>query len=536
MFKTRTEINTKYMSIANFARYVGVTIIISFILSLFYSAQLHAVSITNQEYYNLATPGAGPTQLVTAPDGTVWFGENNSSKISKITSSGAITSYTVPSYSYYGACVRQLTVGPDGNIWFVDANTDQIGRITNSGAITKFAAPLPNQNQLGGLFDITFGADGNIWFTLGYTNKIGKMTTNGSWQTYQLPNGDSWPSTIATGSDGALWYTLNGGKIGRVTTSGQITTYQSIYPESTFSNITRAAGNELWFTDLSTGKIGKISTSGDFTFYTPPSANISWAYEIIPGPDGAMWFVSQMGEKEYIGRVTGSGEFTEYSFSFVSSPENPGSPWSLTFDHEGNLWVSLFGRNQILKMTLMIVEPPTNLSAASPVRYPSLQWLGPDDGVYKIYRDSALIATTTSKHYIDSTAPEGSHMYEVSAVQGSTESGHSNPVTVIVDRTRPSVTITSPTELSGTFTTGPTVTIYASDISTSLSKMVIHLYASSGQLLGVCGSASSAQLLSGVMSCNLGGVAAGSYYIKAGANDQASNNKTVISDLFTIEP
>src|SRR6266496_6023730 len=53
-----------------------------------------------------------------------------------------------------------ITAGPDGNLWFTEYYGNQIGRITTSGTITEF--PLPTGIAP---YEITTGEDGNVWFT-----------------------------------------------------------------------------------------------------------------------------------------------------------------------------------------------------------------------------------------------------------------------------------------------------------------------------------------------------------------------------------
>src|SRR5205807_2021894 len=51
------------------------------------------------------------------------------------------------------------------NLWFTEDNTNKIGRITPAGIITEFPIPTDpkgNRNSPGG---ITSGPDGNLWFT-----------------------------------------------------------------------------------------------------------------------------------------------------------------------------------------------------------------------------------------------------------------------------------------------------------------------------------------------------------------------------------
>jgi hypothetical protein len=85
--------------------------------------------------------------------------------------------------------------------------------------------------------------------------------------------------------------------------------------------------------------------------------------------------------------------------------------------------------------------PPMNLSASSPTKQPVLSWNSvPGATLYSIYRDGNQIDSTSTTTYTDGTAPEGTDSYYVTALDQSGESGPSNDVNVLVDRTPPTVT------------------------------------------------------------------------------------------------
>src|SRR6266571_469522 len=63
-----------------------------------------------------------------------------------------------------------MTVGADANVWFVDQNTNKIGRVTHTGRINGYVVPTANSKPTG----ITTGPDGAVWFTESAANKIGR--------------------------------------------------------------------------------------------------------------------------------------------------------------------------------------------------------------------------------------------------------------------------------------------------------------------------------------------------------------------------
>jgi streptogramin lyase len=64
-----------------------------------------------------------------------------------------------------------ITPGPDGNLWFTEVNGNQIGKITPSGVITEYKIPTSNSMPRG----IATGPDSNLWFAESAGNKIGKL-------------------------------------------------------------------------------------------------------------------------------------------------------------------------------------------------------------------------------------------------------------------------------------------------------------------------------------------------------------------------
>src|SRR5437588_6350752 len=79
---------------------------------------------------------------------------------------GDIVEFSAPSPSY------DITAGPDGNLWFIESNVNKIGRITPTGTVTEFDIPTAGDPS-----SITAGPDGNLWFSApSYISKISRMS------------------------------------------------------------------------------------------------------------------------------------------------------------------------------------------------------------------------------------------------------------------------------------------------------------------------------------------------------------------------
>lgn len=105
----------------------------------------------------------------------------------------------------------EIVTGPDGNLWFAETYRNRIGRISTTGIITEFEVPTVNSSPVG----IATGPDGNLWFTERDGNRIGRITPTGVISEFVLPNPGSRPNGMTAGPDGNLWDDVPRGGVGR---------------------------------------------------------------------------------------------------------------------------------------------------------------------------------------------------------------------------------------------------------------------------------------------------------------------------------
>ncbi len=165
----------------------------------------------------------GHSAIITGPDGNLWFSECTGNKIGRITTAGVLTEFVVPTAvlvptaptNIMTSFASGLTRGSDGNLWFVENKTDKIARITMSGSITEF--PLPAHSAP---YWITTGTDGNLWLTeigtAGRASMIARVSTAGAVTEFAIPNGTDSPLEITSAPDKNLWFTLASGSVARI--------------------------------------------------------------------------------------------------------------------------------------------------------------------------------------------------------------------------------------------------------------------------------------------------------------------------------
>jgi virginiamycin B lyase len=300
--------------------------------------------------FPIPTPGSGPLGITTGPDGNLFFTENATNNIGRVTPSGTITEFPIVTS---GSDPSGITQGPDTNLWFAEFFGNKIGQMTPGGSLQEFAVPTANANPEG----ITVGPDGQIWFTEFQGNKIGTITMNGAHTVTEFPlAAGSGPVSIVTGPDGGLWFTeAQANKIGRMNSQGTLT---GEFPLPTANAnpqaLTSGPDGALWFTAKNGNHIGRITVSGVITEFPIPTANSS-PQGITLGPDNNLWFVESVANQ--LARITPAGVITEVGGL------TPGSaPFGITTGPDGNLWMTERDANQIARRTPQIT-PPQSLSA-----------------------------------------------------------------------------------------------------------------------------------------------------------------------------
>ena len=294
-----------------------------------------------------------PRGIAEGPDGAVWFTNAYPGSIGRITTDGAVTTYTDPRITYYGY-PSAITAGPDGALWFTNLYGNSIGRITTNGEVSVYTSPSINMPA-----GITAGPDGALWFTNYSGHSIGRITTAGVVTAYDDPR-ISYPWGITAGPDGALWF-ANSTSVGRIAVDGAVTIFTD--PAIIWSSgITTGPDGAVWFTN--TLGVGRITTGGVVTTFN--TERVNYPFAITAGSDGALWFVSSSGRPE-IGRITTNGDLTGYTDDLANGS------WAITAGPDGgvwftNSWSDTIGRIGPIDTTPPALTVPTDFSrdAASP--------------------------------------------------------------------------------------------------------------------------------------------------------------------------
>lgn len=314
------------------------------VLHLFLRPSGTAASALTLSYFSV--PSGWPTYMTAGPDGNVWFTEDVNNKIGRITPSGTVSEFPLPTSDNWPT---RIAGGADGNLWFTERG--KIGRITPSGSITEF--PLPDYQ--GGPWDITAAPDGNLWFT--EYAKIGRITPSGVFTEYPLPSGVS-GFYITASPDGSLWFSDND-HVGRMATDGTTTVFAAASDYRDLSGIRAGPDGTIWFGERpanpgvpSTLFLGRLKPDGTVTEF-PVSTNSNYLYDLTVGPDGNVWWV----EDSNIGHITPSGAIMDVALPIENGDNTGNGGPGITAGPDGNIWFTMRYDFQIGRVNLAAARP-----------------------------------------------------------------------------------------------------------------------------------------------------------------------------------
>ena len=412
--------------------------------------------------FDLGPAGEGANAIASGPDGTMWFTNNANNSIGRITPTGAVTYFAVPttsaSASTGGPGLFAIAAGPDGNMWFTEFFENLVGKITPSGVITTYPVPTANAMPMG----ITAGPDGNIWFVLDDASGIGRITPEGVITEFPIPTpGATGPATITSdngclmcgfmmtaGPLDSLWFTIPAAnRVGQITMTGVVTTMPvtTAPPASTTGTIpsigaiTDGDDGNLWITQNSDGKITRLTTAGVATAFALPSAN-AHPSSITPGPDGSLWIGNGTGNAliKFVGLgVKSTPVITEFTI-----PTAGAMPTSVALGADGSVWFTSLVNPTPAPTTLQVGRLGTGVGPILSVKVSGTAKVGsaltcsyvnnhggpPANARYQWLRSGKAIANQTAKKFTPRAGDVGA---KVSCRAAVTYSGALNQLAAI---------------------------------------------------------------------------------------------------------
>ena len=136
--------------------------------------------------------------------------------------------------------------------------------------------------------------------------------------------------------------------------------------------VTQGPDGNVWFTEITAAHslVGKITPSGQMTEYSTGITAASEPYPIVTGSDGNLWFAEQ--NANCIAKITTQGAVTPYCTGVTGNPRN------MIAGPDGNLWYSEYSGGNIGRITTQgkVTEFP------GPGNEPFTLTVGPDGNIW----------------------------------------------------------------------------------------------------------------------------------------------------------
>ena len=216
-----------------------------------------------------------------------------------------------------GAIPEDIVTGPDGALWFTEAGRPAIGRITTSGEVTEF--PVPGSFQ--GTREITAGADGRLWFTGDGIHKVGAITTAGDVELYGTGvQGCCLDDAITLGPDGRVFFSGGGkaDKVFAIAPDGDVEEIATLGYDAGVDGLTTGPDGNVWAIEQ-LGFVARITPKGETVELTAgEEPDHEFARDIVAGPDGNLWYSANGGRVAKLAPVV--TDTTQPDTTLISTP------------------------------------------------------------------------------------------------------------------------------------------------------------------------------------------------------------------------
>jgi virginiamycin B lyase len=246
-------------------------------------------------------------------------------RFARMTIDGDITLYNTPT----------AESGPSG-LLIDDADTVFItelmgGRIARFSPQTKtieeFKIPTTPSWPTG----LALGRNGALWFNETKGNRVGVLRTDATIEEYPLPTDGAHPTGMVIDHDGTVWIAeRDAGKVARLRPGGGFVELGLPTRDAKPAGMAVDSKNRVWFAERAGNKIAVIERGAvkEFALPSPDSA----PFFVLPDLDDNIWFTEVYGNRIGV-LIPATGAIIEFGI-----PTRDAWPGGLAFDSQGNLW------------------------------------------------------------------------------------------------------------------------------------------------------------------------------------------------------
>jgi virginiamycin B lyase len=152
-----------------------------------------------------ASVRGGPYGVAVAADGSVWATLQDANQLLSIGPDGEMRAFGL---LRPGAMPTDVATAPDGSVWFIEFRSNRIGRF-REGRFEEFGVGDENA----GLTGLAVAPDGAAWFGMLRAGALGRLR-GGRLETFRLPRERARPYSVAADRAGNVWYADISGYVG----------------------------------------------------------------------------------------------------------------------------------------------------------------------------------------------------------------------------------------------------------------------------------------------------------------------------------
>ncbi|MBI3859450.1 MAG: hypothetical protein HY296_04325 [Thaumarchaeota archaeon] len=267
---------------------------------------------------SLSTTGScvptGVAEVTESAPAVVVSGTNRSTSKTNLTEFGAVREYALPGPMRWA---NGITTAPDGSVWFGEESVPGVGHLDRNGTLVEYPWPNPAAysgdpgNYKTGIWGIVIW-EGKVWATDMERNQlVGVDPLTGGVERVNLTGMADSPYTLTASPGGDLWFTSlsNPGRIGRLNPGLGLSVFtfrhlcgqeplQLDFVNSTsgffvaLDPLSPSGAGGLFRFDVSEGPTGMVANQvgGEFSLYDPDSVSVSGdvAWVVQHGPSNIL--------------------------------------------------------------------------------------------------------------------------------------------------------------------------------------------------------------------------------------------------------